>query len=123
MRPLGVTLTAGFEFLRAALIALFTGGVLFVGNVGARVAGLAAEGTRLQSLPAGFGKFAGVTLLICAAIQLILGIGLLLLPCLLQLRPVSGLCALVNVAVLIYFYLPGTRRYFEPKENAAPNPA
>ncbi len=143
MRPLGVTLTACFEFLRSALIALFAGGVLFVGNVASRVVGLAAEGNLLHNLLTGFGKFVGVALLVYSAVQLILGIGFLLrlnwarvlaivfsgigfllfLPRLIHLRPASGLFALLNLAVMIYLYLHGTRRYFEQKENVAPNSA
>jgi uncharacterized membrane protein (DUF2068 family) len=135
LRPLGVTLAACFEFLRAALLALFAGGVLFVGNVAARMAGMAAEGNLLQNLLAGFGKFVGAALLVYSAIQLILGIGLLLrqnwarvlaivfsgigflllLPRLVHLRPVSALFALVNLAVMIYLFLPGTRVYFQEK--------
>jgi hypothetical protein len=135
LRPLGVTLAACFEFLRAALIALFACGVLFVGNMAARVAGLAAEGNLLQNLLAGFGKFVGVALLLCSAIQLMLGIGLLLrqnwarllaivfsglgflllLPRLVHLRPFSALFALINLAVMIYLFLPGTRVYFQEK--------
>jgi uncharacterized membrane protein (DUF2068 family) len=142
LRPLGVTLAAGYEFLRAALIALLACAVLFVGNMASRLAGLAAEGNLLQNLLAGFGKFVGVALLLYAAIQLVLGIGLLLrqnwarllviifsgigflllLPRLLHLRPVSTLFALLNVAVMIYLYLPGTRLYFEQKGEITPNP-
>ena len=141
MRPLGVTLSACYEFLRAFLIAVIAGGVVLVGGAASRLAGLAAEGNTLQRLLTGFGKFVGVVLLIYAGIQLTLGIGLLLrqnwariltmlfsavgalvlLPRLLHMRPVSGLFALLNLAVLIYLSLPEARRYFETKESMVPN--
>jgi hypothetical protein len=143
MRPLGVTLAACYEFLRAFLIGVVALGVLFVGGVASRLAGLAAEGNTLQRFLAGFGKFVGVALFIYAAIQLLLGAGLLLrqnwarlaamffsaigllllLPRLLHMRPVSGLFALLNLAVLIYLAMPDARRYFESKESAAQIPA
>jgi hypothetical protein len=140
---LGVTLAAGYEFLRAFLISVVALGVLFVGEVASRLAGLAAEGNALQRFLAGFGKFVGLALLIYAAIMLLLGIGLLLrqswarmatmffsaigllllLPRLLHMRPVSGLFALLNLAVLVYLALPEARRYFESKENVPQIPA
>jgi len=44
MRPLGVTLSAYFQFVRAALMATFAFGVRFVGGLASRLAALAAEG-------------------------------------------------------------------------------
>jgi len=143
MRPLGVTLSAWFEFLRAALIGLVALGVMFVGGVASRLAALAAEGNAMQRFLAGFGKFVGMALLIYAAFQLVLGLGLLLrqnwarlltmffcglgilmlLPRLVHLRPVSLLFTLLNLAVIIYLALPEARRYFEQKESTAPRPA
>ena len=143
MRPLGVTISAWFEFLRATLLSVVGLGVMFVGGVASRLAAVAAEGNMLQRLLAGFGKFVGIALLIYAAIQLALGLGLLLrqnwarvltmifscigvlilLPRLIHLRPVSLLFGLLPLAVLIYLALPETGRYFEQKETHAANPA
>lgn len=143
MRPVGVTLAAYFEFVRGFLLALAALGVLFVGGVASRVAGLAAEGNALQRFLLGFGKFVGLALLVYAGIQALLGLGLLLrqnwarlltmlfcglgvlllLPRLLHMRPISGLFTLLNLVVVIYLALPEARRYFETKENAPPNAA
>jgi len=143
MRPLGVTLSACYEFLRAFLIGLAALGVLFVGGQASRLAGAAAEGNTLQRFLAGFGKFVGIALLLYAGVQLLLGIGLLLrqnwarlatmffsavgllllLPRLLHMRPVSGFFALLNLAVLIYLALPEARQYFEAKEITPQIPA
>ena len=143
MRPLGVTLSAWFELVRAALISLVGLAVTLVGRVASRLAAVAAEGNTLQGVLAGFGKFVGIALLIYAAIQLALGLGLLmrqnwtrlltmifcglgvliLLPRLIHLRPMSMLFGLLQLGVLIYLALPETRCYFEQKESRAPNPA
>lgn len=143
MRPLEVKLSAYDEFLRAVLMGLLALGLLFAGNLASRLAGIAVEGNLLQRFLAGFGKFVGVALLIYAGLHLLLGIGLLLrqsrarlatmfflavgllllLPRLLPMRPVWGLFALLNLAVLIYLALPEARQYFETKESAPQIPA
>jgi uncharacterized ion transporter superfamily protein YfcC len=136
MRPTGVTLSALFQFFRGALVALFALGIFFVGGMASRLASLAAEGNMLQRFIAGFGHFVGVALLIYAAVQIVSGIGLLLLqnwarlltivfsvlgiltllPRTLHHRPVSMLFTLFNFAVLIYLLLPGTQSYFQDKK-------
>jgi uncharacterized membrane protein len=143
MRPLGVTLSAYFQFFRAALIALVAGGVMFVGGMASRLASLASEGNRLQEFLGSFGKFLGMVLLVYAGIQLVLGVGLLLrqnwarmatilfcvlgilllLPRAAHLRPVSLIYTLVHLAVILYLLMPEARRYFEKKETGALTPA
>ena len=133
MRPLGVTLCAYFQFVRAALTAALALGVLFVGGLASRLASLAEEGNSIQNFLSGFGRFLAVALLVYAAIILVLGIGLLLaqawartvtiifsalgflilLPRLFHHHPISGLFALCNLAVLLYLLLPQARAYFE----------
>jgi hypothetical protein len=78
MRPLGVTLCAYFQFVRAALMATLAFGVLFVGGLASRLAALAAEGNSLQRILSGFGHFVSMLLIIYACITLVLGVGLLL---------------------------------------------
>jgi hypothetical protein len=137
MRPLGVTLSAYFEFVRGALLALLALGALFVGGIASRFVGLAAEGNSLERLLSGLGHFISAALLIYAAITFILGIGLLMgqnwariltivfsvlgfltmLPRLLHHHPISSLFAILNLAVLIYMLLPQTKDYFV-KKNA-----
>jgi hypothetical protein len=135
MRPLGVTLSAYFEFVRAALMALLALGALLLGGMASRFAGLAAEGNSLQGILSGLSRFIFVALLMYARITLALGVGLLLgqnwarlltvtfsalgcltpLPKLLHHHPLSSLLALANLAVLIYMLLPQTREYFQRK--------
>jgi Predicted membrane protein (DUF2127) len=135
MRPLGVTLSACFEFLRGLAVVLFALGVYFVTGMASRVAALAAEGSTLQRALHGFGRFIGTALLIYALILIALGAGLLLrqswarfltivfsffsllllLPRILHFRPLSVLFFLLNVAVIIYLSLPDTRLWFANK--------
>jgi len=140
MRPLGVTLAAYFQFLRGALIALLAVGVLLAGSMASRLASIASEGNILQRFLAGFGHFIGVALFGYAAIQVVLGIGLLLrqnwarsltmifcalgilllIPKWINLHPVSLLFAALNLASVIYLTLPQARRYFENSAEVGP---
>lgn len=139
MRPTGVTLSAYFQFFRGAVVALFAGGVFFVGGMASRLASLATEGNSLQRFLGGLGHFIGVALLIYAAVLILSGIGLLLqqnwarlltivfsalgvlvlLPRALALHPFSTLFALLNLAVLIYLLLPATASSFLNKRLPA----
>jgi hypothetical protein len=138
MRPLGVTLSAYFQFLRAVLLALFAAGVGFVSTMASRVASLAAEGNFLERALSGLGHFLAIALLIYAFIQAVLGVGLLLrqnwarlltiifnalavlvlLPRALHLRPFSVLFAILNIAVLLYLLLPQAKAYFARTDAA-----
>ena len=133
MRPIGVTLSASFQFFRGALVALFALGIFFVGGMASRLASLAAEGNMPQRFLASFGRFVGVVLLIYSTVQIASGIGLLLLqnwtrlltivfsalgiltllPRTIHHRPVATLFILLNLAVLIYLLLPSTQAYFQ----------
>lgn len=135
MRPLGVTLSAYFQFLRGFVVALFALGVYFVTGMASRVAALAAEGNTLQRALHGFGRFIGTAMLIYAAILIALGAGLLhrqswarfltivfsffglllLLPRILHFRPISVLFFVLNVAVIICLSLPEARSWFADK--------
>jgi hypothetical protein len=64
MRPLGVTLSAYFEFIRAALLAVWGIGIMFVSGLASRLVSLAAEGNAAQRFLAGFGHFLFVALLV-----------------------------------------------------------
>jgi uncharacterized membrane protein (DUF2068 family) len=143
MRPLGVTLSAYFEFFRAALLAALGLGVLLVGGLASRLAALAAEGNSMQRILSGFGHFISAILLIYAGILVIAGIGLLmsqgwaralaivfsalgfltLLPRMIHHHPFSIFFALLNLAVLIYMLLPQTRDYFQRKSAIEVKPA
>jgi len=143
MRPLGVTLAALFQFVRALVVALFALGVYFVSGMASRVAALAAEGNTLQRVLHGFGHFIGAALLIYALILVVLGVGLLLrqswarlltvvfsvfsllllLPRILHLHPFTFLFSLLNVTVIIYLWLPQPRSWFEGKAMDISKPA
>lgn len=142
MRPLGVTLSAYFQFLRAFLVALFALGVYFVSGMASRVAALATEGNVLQRVLYGFGHFIGMAMLIYALILVLLGAGLLFrqgwarfltvifsalslllfLPRALHLRPFALLFSLLNLAVIIYLLLPQARFWFEAKTPPTQKP-
>jgi predicted membrane protein DUF2127 len=135
MRPLGITLSGYFQFLRGFVVALFALGIYFVTGMASRVAALAAEGNTLQHGLQGFGRFIGTAMLIYAVILIALGAGLLRrqswarfltmvfsffslllsLPGILHFRPISVLFFLLNVAVIIYLSLPETRSWFASK--------
>jgi hypothetical protein len=143
MRPLGVTLSAYFQFVRSVLLAIFALAILFVGGMASRLAAVAAEGNAVQRILSGFGHFLAMAFLICALITAVLGIGLLLgqnwarsltvvfsglgalllLPRTIHLHPLSILFAALNLAVLIYLLLPSTRAYFDAKNASAIKPA
>jgi hypothetical protein len=143
MRPTGITLSAYFQFIRGALDALFAAGIFLAGGLASRLAALAAEGNTIQRVLAGLGHFVGVALLIYAAVQIICGIGLLLLqnwariltlvfsalgilfllPRAIHLRPFSALFAILNLAVAVYLLLPETQSYFLNKTASPIQPA
>jgi len=143
MRPLGVTLSACFQFLRAALLLLIALGILFVGGLASRLASAAAEGDTAQRFLSGLGHLLAVAFLLYALIVAALGIGLLLgqnwariltilfsafgaltsLPRLLHHHPLSFLSAALNLAVLIYLLMPEARLYFEGKTSIGSSPA
>jgi hypothetical protein len=78
MRPLGVTLTAYFEFICAGFFIVLSLALLFVGGMASRLAVLATEGNGVQRFLSGFGHFLFVVFLSYALIMAILGVGLLL---------------------------------------------
>ena len=78
MRPVGVTLSAYFQFVRAALLVLWAMAIMFVSGMVSRLAALATEGNAVQRFLAGFGRFLFAALLIYALIMAVLGFGLLL---------------------------------------------
>lgn len=131
MRPLGVTLSACFQFLRGLLLALLAAGILLAGGLTSHLAALADQGN-LQRLFSGLGHFLGIALLAYAAIQIILGIGLLLgqswarhltiifcalgflllLPRLLHMHIFALFFGIAYLAVVIYLLMPEARSYF-----------
>lgn len=137
MRPLGITLSAYFQFFRAVLLWVLALGVRFLGGMAARLASVAAEGNAAQRFLSGFGHFLSMAFLIYAVILIVLGLGLLwgqnwarsltivfsalgfltLLPRLLHLHPFSFLFGMLNLLVLIYLLLPQARLFFARKTS------
>jgi Predicted membrane protein (DUF2127) len=143
MRPLGITLSSYFQFVRAALLTILALAIKFVGSMASRLVALAAEGSGIQRFLSGFGNFIFVVLLVYALIIAILGVGLLLqqnwarmltilfsglgvvtlLPRFIHFHPFSFLFGALNLAVLVYLLLPQTRFYFERKSGTEIKPA
>ena len=53
MRPLGITLSAYFQFVRAALLTILALAIKFVGSMASRLVALAAEGSSIQRFLSG----------------------------------------------------------------------
>lgn len=137
MRPLGVTLSAYFQFFRAFLLCVLALGARFLGGMAARLASVASEGNAAQRFLSGFGHFLSMAFLIYAVILIILGIGLLsrqnwarsltiifsalgfltLLPRLLHFHPFSFLFGILNLLVLIYLWSAPARVFFARKST------
>ncbi|HTZ48421.1 MAG TPA: hypothetical protein VMH20_12560 [Verrucomicrobiae bacterium] len=137
MRPLGVTLSAFFQFFRAFLLCILALGARFLGSVAARLASVASEGNAAQRFLSGFGHFLSMALLIYAVILIVLGLGLLwrqnwarsltiifsalgfltLLPRLLHFHPFSFLLGMLNLLVLIYLLSTPARAFFTGKST------
>jgi uncharacterized membrane protein (DUF2068 family) len=133
MRPLGVTLAAIYQMVRGLFQLLFALGVMLFTGLTAKLASLAAEGNAISRFLAAFGKYLGIVLIIFAVVNVILGLGLwlmqgwarmltvvftaislaALLPFLIHPRPVALLFGLLNVAVILYLMMPGTKRLFQ----------
>jgi Predicted membrane protein (DUF2127) len=143
MRPVGVTLSAYFQFVRAALLAILALGIRFVGGMASRLASLATEGNSVQQFLSSLGHFLFMAFLIYALILVILGFGLLmgqnwarsltvvlsglgflvLLPRLIHPHPLSVLFGALNLVVLIYLLLPQTRLFFDRRRITEIKPA
>jgi hypothetical protein len=143
MRPLGVTLSAYFQFFRAFLLCVLALGARFLGGMAARLASVASEGNGAQRFLSGFGHFLSMAFLIYAAILIILGIGLLsrqnwarsltvvfsglgfltVLPRLIHLHPFSFLFGILNLVVLIYLLSAPARAFFIRKSTTEIAPA
>lgn len=143
MRPLGITLSAYFQFFRAFLLCILALGARFLGGMAARLASVASEGNAAQRLLSGFGHFLSMAFLIYAVILIILGIGLLsrqnwarsltivfsalgfltVLPRLIHLHPFSFLFGILNLLVLVYLLSAPARVFFTRKSATAITPA
>jgi uncharacterized membrane protein (DUF2068 family) len=133
MRPLGVTLVAIYQMARGLFQLLFALGVMMFTGLTAKLASLAAEGNAISRFLAAFGKYLGIAIIVFALVHVILGFGLWLmqgwarlltvvfsaislaslLPFLIHPRPVALLFGILNVLVILYLMMPGTKRAFQ----------
>lgn len=143
MRPLGVTLTAIYEFLRAGVYLLLGLGVVSVGGLLSKLMPDSPQGETLSRLTSGAGHVLGILFLLYAALPIALGIGLLLLTNWARIltvvlsglaflvslrslfgvhhRPMISLAGLLHLAIVIYLLLPATAQAFTARK--APNAA
>jgi hypothetical protein len=74
-RPTGVTILAVLSFICAAFLLLGALGMLFMGSMG--LAAMSGQGNAMGGPLAMLGAFAGIALLIFAALYIVCGVGLL----------------------------------------------
>jgi uncharacterized membrane protein (DUF2068 family) len=135
MRPLGVSLIAIYQVLRGLVQVLFALGVVLFTGLTSKLASLAAEGNAVARFLAAFGKYLGIAIVVFALVHVILGFGLWfmqgwarlltvvfsaislasLLPFLIHPRPVALLFGILNVLVILYLMMPGTKRAFQSR--------
>jgi len=140
MRPLGVTLTAIYEFLRAGVYLLLGLGVVSVGGLLSKLMPDSPQGATMSRLTSGAGHLIGILFLLYAALPIALGIGLLLLKNWARIltivlsalaflvslrsllgvhhRPMISLAGLLHLAIVIYLLLPGTTRAFTARSTS-----
>jgi len=140
MRPIGLTLIAILDWLRASLFALGGLALIGVGHLSARLVSAVATDSMFEKLISFLGKSLGIVALLIAAIFLAAGLGLWLLKGWGRTLTLAlvGIClffgvigllrhpgtfhivrVVVDVAVVIYLLLPEVRRFFA----SAPVPA
>ena len=131
MRPMGVTIIALLNWLRAFLIGILGAGLIAVGHLSGRLVAAIGSGDLVQRLLSTVGKTLGFAALIVAVLWLAAGIGLwtlrswgrsltvvltglALLFGLLSLlhRPFHIVRVVVDGAILIYLFKPDVRRFF-----------
>src|SRR5215813_352820 len=132
MRPLGVTLIGIYEVLRGILGLLFGLSLMLFTGLAARLASLAADGNAIERMLHGFGRFAGIAILILSALHILAGIGLIkvenwarlltlllsaialvaLLPILVVAHGLALIVGTINAIVIFYLALPTTKRLF-----------
>jgi len=135
MRPLPVTLIGYYQILRGVMYGIFGLAVLLFSHLAVKLISLAAEGSAMQRILAGFGHMAGIFVLVAAAIQFIAGYGLLqmqnwarmltllfsavgvvlLLPFLHAFLPM--VFAFINGFSIIYLVMPSTKRAFHGQDR------
>ena len=132
MRPLGVTLIGIYQILRGALGVLFGLSLMLFTGLAAKFASLAAEGNAVERVLHGFGRVAGLGILVFALLHILAGFGLLkmenwsrlltlllsaialvaLLPVLIVAHGLPLIAGAINAACIFYLALPPVKRVF-----------
>ncbi len=138
MRPLGVTLIGIYQILRGALGVLFGVSLMLFTGLAARLASLAAEGNAVERLLHGFGRIAGLGIVVLAVLHILAGFGLLkmqnwsrlltlllsaialvaLLPVLVVAHGLPLIFGVINAASIFYLALPPIKRAFHSEQPA-----
>jgi len=132
MRPLGITLLGIYQILRGALGLLFGLSLMLFTGVAAKLASLAAEGNAVERILHGFGRLAGLGILVFALLHILAGFGLLkmqnwgrlltlllsaiglviLLPVLVASFGLPLIFAAINAISIFYLAMPPIKRVF-----------
>ncbi len=132
MRPLGVTLIGIYQILRGALGLLFGLSLMLFTGLAAKLASLAAEGNAVERLLHGFGRVAGLGILLFGLLHILAGFGVLkvenwgrlltlllsalalvaLLPALIVNHGMPLIFGAVNAVTIFYLALPPIKRVF-----------
>jgi uncharacterized membrane protein (DUF2068 family) len=138
MRPVGVTLIGIYQILRGALGVLFGLSLMLFTGVAAKLASLAAEGNALERILHGFGRVAGLGIVVFALFHILAGFGLfnmqnwgrllalllsaiglvILLPALIASHGLPLIFAGINAASIFYLVLPPIKRAFHGERPA-----
>jgi uncharacterized membrane protein (DUF2068 family) len=132
MRPLGVTLIGIYQILRGALGVLFGLCLMLFTGAAAKLASLAAEGNALERILHGFGRMAGLGIVVFALLHILAGFGMLkmqnwgrlltllfsaiglvlLLPVLIASHGLPLVFGAINAASIFYLAMPPIKRVF-----------
>jgi hypothetical protein len=100
MRPLGVTLIGIYQILRGALGVLFGLSLMLFTGLAAKLASVAAEGNAVERILHGFGRAAGLGIVVFALLHMMAGFGLL------KMQNWSRLLTLLLSAIALVTLLP-----------------
>ena len=132
MRPLGVTLLGVYQILRGALGVLFGLCLILFTSLASTLAALAADGNAVERVLHGFGRMAGLGVIVFGLLHILAGFGLpkmqnwgrlltlllsaiglvVLLPILVASLGLPLAFAAINAASIFYLAMPPIKRIF-----------
>jgi uncharacterized membrane protein (DUF2068 family) len=138
MHLLGVTLIGIYQVLRGLVGILFALSLMLFSGMAVRLTSLSAEGNAIERFLHGYGRVAGIAILVFALLHILAGVGLLkmqnwgrlltlllsaialvtLLPVLLASHGVPLIFAVINAASIFYLAAPPIRRAFHSEGSA-----